>query len=136
MGDASLWGLLARLVISLAVVLGLMLGAAWVIRRRGGSFMRRMGKNLPLEVMARQSLGRSASVQVVRMGERALVLGVTDHQVTYLTEGEPGEFETVDLTGQGGSSADRTVRSGSEDPRSGSSWTGVIETLRDRTTRR
>jgi flagellar protein FliO/FliZ len=134
MGDASLWGLLARLVISLAVVLGLMVGAAWVIRRRGGSLMRRIGRGLPLEVMARQSLGRAASVQVVRLGERAVVLGVTEHQVTYLTEGDPAEFETVDLTGMGGPSADRTARSGGESL--GSSWTGVMESLRDRTTRR
>jgi flagellar protein FliO/FliZ len=134
MGDASLWGLLARLVISLAVVLGLMLGAAWVIRRRGGPLMRRIGRGLPLEVMARQSLGRSASVQVVRLGERAVVLGVTEQQVTYLTEGDPSEFETVDLTGMGGPSADRTARSGGDSL--GTSWTGVMESLRDRTTRR
>lgn len=134
MGDASLWGLLARLVISLAVVLGLMLGAAWVIRRRGGTLMRRIGRGLPLEVMARQSLGRSASVQVVRLGERAVVLGVTEQQVTYLTEGDPSEFETVDLTGMGGPSADRTARSGGDSL--GTSWTGVMESLRDRTTRR
>jgi flagellar protein FliO/FliZ len=134
MGDASLWGMLARLLISLAVVLGLMLGAAWVMRRKGGSLMRRMGKGMPLEVLARQSLGRTASVQVVRLGDRALVLGVTDTQVTYLTEGEPGEFDTVDLTGMGGSSADRTERSGGQRP--GSAWTGVMESLRDRTTRR
>lgn len=134
MGDASLWGLLARLVISLAVVLGLMVGAAWVMRRRGGPLMRRIGRGLPLEVMARQSLGRTASVQVVRLGDRAVVLGVTEQQVTYLTEGDPSEFETVDLTGMGGSSADRTVRSGGESL--GSTWTGVMESLRDRTTRR
>ena len=146
MGDASLWAMLARLVLSLGVVVGLMLGAAVVVRKRGGA-MRKVGSSQPLEVLARQSLGRTASVQVVRMGERAVLLGVTEQSVSYLTEGDPADFEladmaaiTVDLTDQvmssgGGPSADRTARSGGA-VRLGSSWTGVLDTLRDKSTRR
>jgi flagellar protein FliO/FliZ len=146
MGDASLWAMLARLVLSLGVVIGLMLGAAVVVRRRGG-VLRKVGAAQPLEVLARQSLGRTASVQVVRMGERAVLLGVTEQSVSYLTEGDPADFElagmvdvAVDLTDHtmssgGGPSANRTARSGGA-MRLGSSWTGVLDTLRDKSTRR
>jgi flagellar protein FliO/FliZ len=122
-----------------------MLGAAVIVRKRGG-VLRKAGVSQPLEVLARQSLGRTASVQVVRMGERAVLLGVTEQSVSYLTEGDPADFEladmsvTVDLTDHalssgGGPSADRTARSGGAQ-RLGSSWTGVLDTLRDRSTRR
>lgn len=80
--------LAVRIVFSLAVVLLLMWGLAKVARRplagrTGGA----------LGVLARQPLSRGASVQVVRVGERALVLGVTDQQVTLLTETEAGVLE-------------------------------------------
>nr|BFE89372.1 hypothetical protein GCM10020093_119740 [Planobispora longispora] len=41
-----------------------------------------------LSVIARQQLSRNSSVAIVRVVDRALVLGVTDGQVTLLTETE------------------------------------------------
>jgi flagellar protein FliO/FliZ len=134
------WAMLARLVLSLGVVLALMLGAAFVLRKRGGGMFRRGSSGLPLEILARQTLARTASVQVVRVGDRAVVLGVTEQSVSYITEGDPSEFEpdvAVDLTmaSAPGSSADRTARSGGGN-RLGSSWNGVLDSLRDKSTRR
>ena len=48
-----------------------------------------------LSVLARQPLTRGASVAVVRVGERALVLGVTDQNVTLLAEAEPAAIEAA-----------------------------------------
>lgn len=73
--------LVLRLVFSLAVVLGLMLLVARVAQRRLGS---RAGA--PLSVLHRQAVGRHASVAVVAVGGRTLLLGVTEQQVQMLAE--------------------------------------------------
>jgi flagellar protein FliO/FliZ len=71
-----------RIVFSLLVVFGLMWGLARLARRPLGA----RGGTATLSVVARQQLSRSASVAVVRLNDRALVLGVTDGQVNLLTE--------------------------------------------------
>jgi flagellar protein FliO/FliZ len=79
-----------RIFFSLAVVLVLMWALAKVARRplagRGGE---------ALSVLARQALTRGASVAVVRVGEKAYVLGVTDQNVTLLAEAEPAAIEAA-----------------------------------------
>src|SRR5687767_2059432 len=81
--------MLARLVVSLGIVLALMAGAAALLRRTGagGGVSRRRG--LPIEVVARHAVGRRSSVALVRAGGRGLVLGITDHTITVLAETDP-----------------------------------------------
>ncbi|SHN42062.1 flagellar biosynthetic protein FliO [Cryptosporangium aurantiacum] len=79
-----------RAIFSLAVVLFLMWGLARLVRRPLGA--RGAGA---LAVLSRQPLSRTASVAVVKVDDRALVLGVTDGQVTYLTEAPLAAFERV-----------------------------------------
>jgi flagellar protein FliO/FliZ len=74
--------LVLRIGFSLLVVLGLMWGLAKLARRplsghRGGGV---------LSVLYRQQLGRSSSVAVVRVADKAIILGVTDVQVSLLGE--------------------------------------------------
>jgi flagellar protein FliO/FliZ len=81
--------LVLRIGFSLLVVLGLMWGLAKLARRpltgnRGGGV---------LSVLNRQQLGRNSSVTVVRVADRALILGVTDAQVTILGETDLEAFE-------------------------------------------
>lgn len=96
--DVSLLALLVRVVVSLAVVLAVMAASAAVLRRSGVVGATPSGRrgvrrrSFPLEVIARHGLSRSSSLAVVRLGERALVLGVTEHQVTLLTEVDPAEL--------------------------------------------
>jgi flagellar protein FliO/FliZ len=71
-----------RIVFSLLVVVALMWGMAKLARkplgiRRGGGL---------IEVLGRQQLSRGASVAVVRVADRALVLGVTDGHVSLISE--------------------------------------------------
>lgn len=73
-----------RIIFSLLVVLGLMWALARVARRPLAG--RAMG---PISVLARQSLTRNASLALVRVGDQALVLGVTDQAVTLLAEADP-----------------------------------------------
>ncbi|MFI5953573.1 flagellar biosynthetic protein FliO [Cryptosporangium sp. NPDC051539] len=77
-----------RAVFSLVVVLFLMWGLARLVRRPLGG--RATGA---LAVLARQQLGRASSVAVVKVDDRAVVLGVTEGQVTYLTEAPLAAFE-------------------------------------------
>ena len=144
-GGTSLLSLGLRMVVALGVVLLLMLGAAMVVKRKGGSLLVGGGrKGGRLEVLARQSVGRTAAVTVVRCGERALVLGVTEQSVTMLTEATPADFEVPDPSANGGGptgllkrfgSGARTAPPGGE-ARSGTAWTNFVETLREKTVRR
>jgi flagellar biosynthetic protein FliO len=87
--DISVVALLGRLAVSMAVVLGLMALAARLVRRRGLGGTRGAGPVSRIEVLARHGLGRTSSVQLVRVGGRTLVLGVTDAHVSVLSEADP-----------------------------------------------
>lgn len=76
-----------RLIASLAVVVGLLLLLARVAGRR---FAGREGA--AVQVLHRQALSRSASVAVLTVGSRVLVLGTTDQHVQLLTELDPDEL--------------------------------------------
>jgi len=124
-----------RAVFSLAVVLFLMWGLARLVRRpltgRGAG---------ALAVLSRQPLSRNASVAVVKVDDRALVLGVTDAQVTYLTETPLSAFErpTPDFADVLDEHTDADVVA--SPPRTGSvlspaTWHQAVEFVRDRASR-
>lgn len=80
--------LTVRLVVSLAIVVGLLL----VLARVGARRFRGQSGAL-VRVVHRQPLSRTSAVAVVTVGSRVLVLGTTEHQVSILTELEPEELE-------------------------------------------
>ncbi|MCW2820009.1 MAG: hypothetical protein JWR42_2796, partial [Marmoricola sp.] len=83
--------LTVRLVVSLAVVVGLLLLTA-----RLGSRRFRSSSSAPVRVVHRQSLSRSSSIALIEVGSRTLLIGTTEHQVnllTDLTEDLPREAE-------------------------------------------
>jgi flagellar protein FliO/FliZ len=130
--------LVLRIGFSLLIVFGLMWGLAKVARRplRG-----RHGTGA-LSVLNRQQLSRGSSVAVVQVADRALVLGVTDQQISLLGETTLEAFERhphsadrrASMTlGQpppviGPDKLDGSVLS----PRT---WRSTMDFLRDRTTR-
>ena len=81
--------LLARLAISLAVVFGLMWFAGRLLRKRSLGSSKGSTATSRIEVLARQGMGRTSSVQLVRVGGRTLVLGVTEQQISVLGEADP-----------------------------------------------
>lgn len=121
--------LLLRLVFSLGVVLALMAGAAAFLRRGRGIVSGNRRKPVPLQVMTRHTLGRRASIVVVRAGNRGLVLGVTDAQVSLLTEAAAEDFEAIEPETPG-------TASPLSGPAARTAWTTFVESLRDRTARR
>ncbi|MEV0896839.1 flagellar biosynthetic protein FliO [Actinoplanes sp. NPDC049802] len=134
-----------RVFLALLIVLMLMWLLAKAVRRPYAG--RRAG---PLAVLNRQQLSRGSAVAVVRVADRALVLGITDQQVSLLGEADIDAFETepeehrdtleVDTGGLTaklpgrhpfglGGRLDGSLLS----PRT---WSSTIDLLRERTTRR
>jgi flagellar protein FliO/FliZ len=84
MGTVSL---ALRMLLSLVVVLVLLFIAARFTRRG-----RPRGGGPEITVVSRVTVGSKASVAVVRLADRAFVVGVTDQSVTLLTEGPASEL--------------------------------------------
>ena len=106
--------LVVRLVFSLAVVLGLLL---LCVRFAGRRFQ---GKGDALvKVVHRQAISKSASVSVVNVAGRVLVLGTTEHAVRLLTELDPdtdlggsdGDIDDDDLDADFGRQLDSELES-------------------------
>ncbi|GGJ82315.1 hypothetical protein GCM10010123_10020 [Pilimelia anulata] len=76
--------LILRIGFSLLVVFGLMWLLARVVRRPLGG--RSAGA---LSVLTRTQIGRGAAVAVVRVADRGLIVGVTEHRVSLLGEVDP-----------------------------------------------
>src|SRR5579862_3472308 len=89
MAGVSVGALVGRMVVSLGLVIALMwLVAKFARKRMGASSRKGVDDALRLQVLARQTIGKNASVTLVRSGDRALLLGVTDHSVSLLSDTE------------------------------------------------
>ena len=82
--------MIIRLVLSLAFVAAVLLFAARLAKKRGLG----QGNGL-IEVVARQRMGRSSTVNVVRIADVVLVVGATEEQVTLLAEVDAEAVETT-----------------------------------------
>ena len=78
MGSVAQFG---RVLLSLAAVLVLM----WFIARRFKGSARGSGGAL-LDVLARRQMSRTSSVAVVRVHDKALILGITDSSIALIGE--------------------------------------------------
>jgi flagellar biosynthetic protein FliO len=130
MASASTLILFVRLILSLTVVIGLMWVAANVLRKRGftGVASRHAKRGPEVELIARRPLGRNASIAVVRVGDRSLIVGVTDHQVTNL-----GDFEMTEIELDEGNTW--TVPSGASGSSPATTWKTMLDQMRNRTAR-
>ncbi len=80
--------MIIRLILSLAFVAAVLFFAARLAKKRG------LGQgNGVIEVVARQRMGRSSTVNVVRVADVVLVVGATEEQVTLLAEVDAGAVE-------------------------------------------
>lgn len=127
MDGVSIIQTLFRVVIALVVVVALMLVFSSYLKK--GSGIGGIGrKRGAIEIVARQGLSRNASIALVRTGNRALVLGVTDTNVTLLLDSDPEDLiEEPELLG--------TAAQG-EPSGSFPTWKTLIDSMRDRTVRR
>lgn len=142
MADVSVVALFARLVVSLAIVLGLMWVAARLLARQSGGRTTRTSKPVPIQVLARSSLTKNSSVAVVSAAGKALIVGITDQSVTLLGEGDLDALTTAEEEDPATTiTAAARTRSpwavpGQPGAAAFSPWTAIVDTLRDRTVRR
>ena len=80
--------MIIRLVLSLGFIAAVLLFAARMAKKRGLG----QGNGL-IEVVARQRMGRTSTVNVVRIADMVLVIGATEEQVTLLAEVDAGAVE-------------------------------------------
>ncbi|NEK85531.1 FliO/MopB family protein [Blastococcus saxobsidens] len=80
--------MIIRLFLSLALIGGVLWFAARLAKKKGLG----QGNGL-IEVIARQRMGRTSSVNVVRIADLVLVIGATEEQVTLLAEVDPDAVE-------------------------------------------
>jgi flagellar protein FliO/FliZ len=81
-------GTLIRLVLGLGVVVGLIGGVWYVLKRIQRSRYPAMDDRNPaglIDVLATTSLGPNRSLHLVKVGEEIVLVGATDHQVAPIT---------------------------------------------------
>ncbi|MDT0275659.1 FliO/MopB family protein [Blastococcus goldschmidtiae] len=140
--------MIIRLILSLGLIAVVLVYAARLAKKRGLG----QGSGL-IEVVSSQRLGRTSSVNVVRIADVVLVVGATEEQITLLAEmdaetidGALRERTPVRLTAARDMDADDspTLVARSSAPSgalAGSvldrdSWGGLVHQLRERTVRR
>ena len=82
--------MIIRLVLSLALIGGVLLFAAKLAKKRGLG----QGNGL-IEVVARHRMGRTSTLNVVRIADMVLVIGATEEQVTLLAEVDPDAVDAA-----------------------------------------
>lgn len=77
----------ARVVVSLAVVLGLL----WMLQRRLTRGSRKSAAGHPVTIVTKQAISPKASVVIIDVEGTRLLLGVTEHAVSVLQTGDAPE---------------------------------------------
>ena len=94
----SVFSLLARLLISLFIVLMVLWVLAQIVRRKGLPGSRGAGSRAArrqVDVLNRQSLGKGQTLITVRLDDRVVLLGVTAQSITTLSELDPAAYGIV-----------------------------------------
>ncbi len=84
MAESGTVELTIRMLLGLVVVAGLLWGATRFASKR----LKPLGATASVVVRGRLQLTRSSSVAVLTVGERNLLIGVNDHAVSLLAEGD------------------------------------------------
>lgn len=119
-------------LVKVALTFGLLFLTLKLVGRFGGGVQaaRRRGGGQPVRVVSRTTLGKSASMVVVQLGERCLALGVTDQQINVLAdvpELKPDDSEVrISLN---------VEPAGTPAPTPAPSWKDLVEGIRERTVR-
>jgi flagellar biogenesis protein FliO len=142
--EVGLGELFVRMLISLAVVLGIVLGAYMVIkRRRGGGSAPVAGRSLipraarprtggrnGLRVLGRTGVARTSSVVAIQFADRVLLIGGND-------QAAPTLLAEIDLDAwEAATQAPIDPITGGSAPGAGTAPSGLLDALRQATTRR
>ena len=130
LADISVLWLGLRLIASLAVILAMIAGLAWLAKRPKGLGFGLGPAKGAIVVRGREQLTRTSMIALIEVGDRALLVGATEQSITVLAEGD--DMMPVEATVP---SDDRT--SSAPDPDgSVSPGMNMIEMLREWSVRR
>lgn len=136
------------MLIKMVLVFGLLFVTLRVVGKLHNSGAKISGRHdgAVIQVIGRQSIGRNADVTVVSLGERTLVLGVTEHNVSMVAELEPEEMETREVieiapaaiaaAAAASPALPRAIPARTQAPVQVPSWRDLLESMRERTVRR
>ena len=142
--EVGLGELFVRMIVSLGVVLGIVLGAYWIIkRRRGGGSGSGAGRSLVarpgrartpsrngLQVLGRTGVARGSSVVAIQFADRVLLIGGND-------QAAPTMLAEIDLEGwELAMQPPVDPMAGGPGPSAGTAPSGLLDALRQATTRR
>lgn len=92
-------GLMLRLGLVIAVIWAAVYAMRWYTRRAGGE---RRGALRALDIIETRALGPNRALHLVRLGERAVLIGVTPERINALMEiTDPEVLEGLELTSDG-----------------------------------
>jgi flagellar protein FliO/FliZ len=88
-------GAMVKMICALALVIALVYGALYMLRRLMGRRLKGSGGAGSLEVLETTYVGQHKAISLVRVGNRSVLVGVTDNQITTLTELDAEETEEI-----------------------------------------
>lgn len=121
------------MALSLGVVLVLVAGLARLARRRGGLGFGPV-RRAKLDVLVRQPVSKSATLAVVRVGGRELLVGVTPTTISLLLDADEGSL--VPAGGDPEPAGLQGLLPARHGTASSSPWTVMLEQLKERTVRK
>lgn len=91
--DPNVGAAIGKMISALLVVVILVYGALWALKRMMGKRYNSKSGTGGLEVLQSTHVGPHKQISLVRVGKRSVLVGVTDNQITTLTELSPEETE-------------------------------------------
>lgn len=109
-------GMLARTFGALLLVIGLLIGGTWCLRRIKGSPFAAGRDDARLTVIKTISIGERRSLTLVRFGERTLLLGSTQQSVTLLASDDDEDLSNWSASGPAFRSVADVLAAGDDEP--------------------
>ena len=99
--EASYWEVASKLGLGLCLVVVLAWGAVFLLRKSAiGQQFGEIGKTI--RIAERTYISPKKAIYLVEIGDRTLALGVTEEQITALSEWQSGELELAPTQERGG----------------------------------
>ena len=81
----SFWDIV-NVIVPLAVMFGLLYGALWVVKRYTMPFSGKKLQSVKIQVLSTQAIMPKKYLSIVRVQDKTLLLGVSDHSINLIKE--------------------------------------------------
>jgi len=93
--DAGISGMIAKVVLSLLLLMAILYGGVFAMRRVSTKTAGGLLKQGAIAVIHRQAIGPKKAIYVIKIAKRAMVVGVTDSQITHLADLSEEDLEAI-----------------------------------------